>query len=58
MTVSEYRKKHKRCATCVHSEEHVACWFCRAKQKKYSGSVFYTRLKGMFCRMYVPMKGC
>ena len=56
MTVDEYRKTHKRCTTCVYSEEHTCGWFCKAKQKKYSDSLFYTRLKGMFCKMYVPMK--
>lgn len=56
MTVDEYRKKHKRCTTCVYSEERTCDWFCKAKRKKYSGSLFYTRFKGMFCRMYEPMK--
>ena len=56
MTVEEYRKKHRRCTTCVYSDERCVDWFCKAKQKKYPGSLFYTRFKGVFCKMYVPMK--
>ena len=56
MTVSEYRKKHKRCTTCVYSEDRCVGWFCKAKQKKYFDGLYYTRIKGMFCRLYKPMK--
>ena len=56
MTVDEYRKKHRRCTTCVHSEERYACWYCQAKKRRHFGSVFDTRIKGMFCQMYEPIK--
>ncbi len=55
MTPSEYRKKHKRCATCEYwKHEYTDHWnvqevgICKAKMAtKYENN-------GMFCRVYKP----
>ena len=53
MTVNEYRKKHKRCRTCKYLD-HCFCWYCKAKEKIFSGNPRASSTKGMFCRVYKP----
>lgn len=55
MTVTEYRKKYKRCRFCKYTRNNVISWTCMAQNKTYSDvNVSYTRLKGMFCPLYQP----
>lgn len=52
MTPNEYRKKHRRCATCEYWErnpfEPTTVNPCRAK------GVFKLDTEGKFCRVYKP----
>ena len=53
MTVDEYRKKHKRCKTCVYAEIKFSyCWRCKAKCKSFDSDLERTILKGKFCKLY------
>lgn len=53
ITVDEYRKKHKRCKTCVYACQSNSGWSCRAKGTYYyDGLVGWTVLKGCFCKLY------
>lgn len=52
MTVNEYRKKHKRCRTCVHAFSGNVSWYCKAKNARSIRSLEYEGVKGMFCRLY------
>ncbi len=50
--INEYRKKHKRCKTCVFASQSHWGWYCLAKGTRYDGNVDNTRLSGCFCRLY------
>ena len=53
MTVNEYRKKHKRCRTCVYGEVRLGGeFYCRAKRQMIKGGLHQTKIKGMFCKVY------
>ena len=54
MTVDEYRKKHKRCKTCIYAEKKGAGWRCEAKGSRHDWSPGDYALKGCFCRLYKP----
>lgn len=55
VTVEEYRKKHKRCRTCIYAYEPVGLNArCKAKNKTLGSSLVYCGLKGMFCKIYKP----
>lgn len=54
MTPDEYRKKHRRCATCHYKHlNSLSQYFCMAK-----GTVQRNMLvpEGMFCKLYKPIK--
>lgn len=53
MTVNEYRKKHKRCRTCNHLA-YCFNWYCKVKEKTFTGNPKTSSTKGMFCRVYEP----
>ncbi len=55
MTPKEYRKKHKRCRTCVYAYERWGAK-CRVKNIALGGyqTLEYCGLRGMFCRAYQP----
>lgn len=55
MTVEEYRKKHKRCKTCMYAYEPFGLnAICKAKNKTLGSLLIYCGLKGMFCKLYKP----
>lgn len=61
MTVIEYRRKNKRCRTCMYAKQNEysssfggLTWFCKAKEQLYDGRVATMRLKGCFCELYSP----
>lgn len=55
MTVSEWRRKHKRCAWCKHRKRHAisnsmtafSYYTCKAKGKEVN-----TRLPRLFCKVF------
>ena len=49
-TVNEYRKKHKRCKTCVHAKQCNAGWYCWAKGSWHAGQP--DGIQGCFCKLY------
>lgn len=55
-TINQYRKKHRRCRTCKHSQRLVGSseplWRCNAKNKGHWGIVTQTQIKGCFCKLY------
>lgn len=57
MTVEEYRKKHKRCRTCLYAYALSGLNVrCKAKNIVISdyGSLEYCGIRGMFCKLYQP----
>ena len=55
MTVEEYRKKHKRCVTCVYVHQPLGLNArCKAKGIVFPYSLAYLGKRGMFCKVYKP----
>lgn len=61
MTVNEYRRKHRRCRTCLFSYQNnyssfygSHTWYCKAKAQIYEGQVAREKLKGCLCDLYEP----
>ena len=55
MTVEEYRKKHKRCKTCIYAYDTPGLFaICKAKNITLADSLKYCGLRGMFCKVYQP----
>ena len=52
MTVDEYRKKHKRCKTCVYANQKIGNWVCIAKGTCVEGDVGDYYFRGCFCKLY------
>lgn len=52
ITIEEYRKKHKRCKTCIFAEKNNIGWTCRAKGQRYE--YWPEGIKGCFCKLYQP----
>lgn len=53
--VEEYRKKHKRCRTCVYAVDLVGLnAICKAKNLNLGSSLVYCGSRGMFCKLYQP----
>lgn len=53
--VNTYRKKHRRCKTCVHAKQDGYCkWVCKAKNECFNGDLNETRIKGIWCEIYSP----
>ena len=52
MTVDEYRKKHKRCKTCMYAIQNNYGWYCSAKGDSYEEKLGWSGLKGCFCKLY------
>lgn len=53
--VNKYRKKHRRCKTCIHASNSNAGWYCKAKHKRHIYSdVYETTIAGVFCKVYSP----
>ena len=53
--INRYRKKHRRCRTCLHAKNVSGqwAWICEAKQKWHN--IEYVQeagIKGCFCRLY------
>lgn len=46
MTPNEYRRKHKRCRTCIYCKEGITRYFCRVKDKSTNERM------GRFCKVY------
>lgn len=59
MTVEQYRKKHRRCRTCVFANPRWSYWdwCCEAKNIVHNGKPYHGKRKGMFCRLYQPKEG-
>jgi hypothetical protein len=47
-----YRKTHPRCRYCKYASSGMYYWTCSAKQKRHSGALSDTILKGMFCELF------
>ena len=59
MTVEEYRKKHKRCRTCIYAYEPMGLYArCKAKNIILNCALKYTKVRGMFCKVYQPKGVC
>lgn len=61
MNVKEYREKHRRCRTCIHSKNltdmlGVGNWACNVRKTTHLGTVEETILAGIFCPTYEPVK--
>ena len=55
MTVEEYRKKHKRCRTCIYAYEPIGLRArCKAKNTIIGDALIYQKFRGMFCKVYQP----
>lgn len=52
MTVEEYRRKHKRCKTCVYARQEISSWICGAKGTLVEGKIGWYPLRGCFCKLY------
>ena len=52
ISVDEYRRKHKRCKTCVFASQSNVSWYCCAKCSSYVGRVSDYKLKGCCCKLY------
>lgn len=50
ITPDEYRKRHRRCATCIYRTSKVIGYSCGVKGKE----IPFSSLAGMFCRCYHP----
>ena len=55
MTVEQYRKKHKRCRTCIYAYEPMGLYArCKAKNTVLGACLEYCGFRGMFCKLYQP----
>ena len=54
MTVKEYRAKKRRCRTCEYAHGWWGGWTCKAKNEGHCDNLAWTKLRGMFCRIYKP----
>ena len=55
MTLTEYRKRHRRCRTCKYAcDSGLYHSLCKAKNKRCSVRVEESGLRGMFCKIYKP----
>ena len=52
MTPNEYRKKHKRCATCKYFCNRIIRY--RRRYNCLAKDIYITPNKGKFCRVYKP----
>lgn len=51
--VNTYRKKHRRCKTCVYAQGTYN-WICKAKNQRYNIDLDKSKTTGMFCKLYTP----